>query len=112
MIHQTEGQHSIPGRGAGTTSLWLGALAVVFALPPTIIFFAVPGYWLESFELTAYLSPFFAVLSLAAGYRARRAPRARAGITMGLVALALFAAWLLRGLYLFATAVRDTGGWW
>ena len=112
MIDRTEDRHGAPQRGAGTTSLWLGALAVVLALPPTIIFFAVPGYWLESFELTAYLSPLLAVLSLAAGYRARRAPRARAGMTLGLIALGLFAAWLLRGLYLFTTAVRDTGGWW
>jgi len=63
-------------------------------------------------NVTAYLSPVLALLSLAAGYGAKGAPRARAGIILGVIALALSAAWLLRGLYLFGTAIRTAGLWW
>ena len=101
-------QQSVPtrgSRGSGSTSLWLALLAIALALPPVVIFFIVPGYWLGSLNVTAYLSPLLALLSLAAGYRARGAPRARTGIILSAIALALSAAWLLRGLQLFRTAV-------
>lgn len=94
----------VPTRDSGSTSLWLGIFAVALAVPPVVIFFIVPGYWTGMLNVTAYLSPILALLSLAAGYRARGAPRARAGIILSLIALALSAAWLLRGIQLFRTA--------
>ena len=103
MTHQT--QQPTQCSDAGALSLWLGLFAAAFAVPPAVIFFVVPGYWLGMLNVTAYLSPLLALLSLAAGYRARAAPRARAGIILSAIALALSAAWLLRGLYLFRTAV-------
>lgn len=104
-MSETGGQQAVPTRGSGSTSLWLGLFAAALAVPPAVIFFVVPGYWLGMLNVTAYLSPLLALLSLAAGYRARAAPRARAGIILSAIALALSAAWLLRGLYLFRTAV-------
>jgi len=111
-MSDTGRQRAVPSRWSGSTSLWLGLVAVALAVPPAVIFFILPGYWTGVLNVTVYLSPVLALLSLAAGYRARGAPRARAGIILGAIALALSAAWLLRGFYLFETAIRDTGGWW
>ena len=98
-------RQAVPTRASGSTSLWLGIFAVALALPPVVIFFVVPGFWLDTLNVTAYLSPVLSLLSLAAGYRVRGAPRARAGIILSLIALALSAVWLLRGLHLLRTAV-------
>ena len=111
-MSETGEQQAVPTRGSGSTSLWLGLLAVALAVPPAVIFFIVPGYWLGMLNITAYLSPVLALLSLTAGYRARGAPRARAGIVLSVIALALSAAWLLRGFYLFRTAIRTACLWW
>ena len=111
-MSDTGRQRAVPSRWSGSTSLWLGLVAAALAVPPVVIFFILPGYWTGVLNVTVYLSPVLALLSLAAGYRARGAPRARAGIILSAIALALSAAWLLRGFYLFETAIRDTGGWW
>ena len=104
-MSETGEQQAVPTRGSGSTSLWLGLFAVALAVPPTVIFFIVPGYWTGMLNVTAYLSPLLALLSLTAGCRARGAPRARAGMILSAIALALTAAWLLQGLHLFRTAV-------
>ena len=105
-MSDTGEQQSVPAGGSGSTSLWLGLVAVSLAVPPAVIFFILPGYWTGVLNVTVYLSPVLALVSLAAGYRARGAPRARAGIVLSAIALALSAAWLLRGFYLFRTAIR------
>ncbi len=111
-MSDTGRQRAVPSRWSGSTSFWLGIFAVSLAVPPVVIFFILPGYWTGVLNVTVYLSPVLALLSLAAGYRARGAPRARAGIILSAIALALSAAWLLRGFYLFRTAIRTAGLWW
>lgn len=100
--HQTaEGE-----RGAlGTLSLWLGLFGLAFALPPTVVFFLVPGFWMDALEITSRVSPILAIGAVVSGLLARRGSRgrqARAGLWLGLATLVCLAALAARVLSLLA----------
>ena len=85
--------------GLAYVSLWLGLLALALALPPTLIIFFVPGFWIDWLDLTSAVSPVVALVGLAAGFAGRggaRRTQARAGIGLSLLTLALLAAQLVR----------------
>jgi hypothetical protein len=85
--------------GLGHVSLWMGLPAVALALPPTLIIFFVPGFWIDWLDTTSAVSPVLALVGLAAGLAAwggARRAQARAGIALSLLTLALIAAQLVR----------------
>jgi hypothetical protein len=59
-------------RDLAPLSLWLGLFSFAFALPPTTILFAAPGFWLTGLNTTMVLSPVLAVVALVTGIPARR----------------------------------------
>lgn len=85
--------------GLGHVSLWLGLLAVALALPPTLIIFFVPGFWIDWLDTTSAVSPVLALVGLAAGLAALRGAcrtQARAGIALSLLTVLLLGAQLVR----------------
>ena len=85
--------------GLAYVSLWLGLAALALALPPTLIIFFVPGFWIDWLDTTSAVSPVVALVGLAAGLTAlggARRAQARAGIALSLLTVALLAAQLVR----------------
>lgn len=93
--------------GLGHVSLWLGLVALALALPPTLIIFFVPGFWIDWLDLTSAASPVVALVGLGAGFAGRggaRRAQARAGIALSVLTVLLLAAqlvriWLVRASY-------------
>jgi VIT1/CCC1 family predicted Fe2+/Mn2+ transporter len=90
---------------AAALSFWLGLFALALALPPTLAFFFVPGYWLAILDTIVWVSPALALVALAAGAPKRASPRARLGMSFAAIALALLLAWWLRGHFLLRSAL-------
>lgn len=87
------------GGWLGSASLWLGLFALALALPPTLIFFLVPGFWVAGLNVTSMLSPLLAIAALGTGAGARRGPKsgqAKAGMWLGLITLISLAALAVR----------------
>jgi hypothetical protein len=85
--------------GLAYASLWLGLVALALALPPTLIIFFVPGFWIDWLNLTSAASPVVAFAGLAAGLAGRggaRRAQARAGIALSLLTVVLLAAQVVR----------------
>jgi hypothetical protein len=94
-------------RALAYVSLWLGLVALALALPPTLIIFFVPGFWIDWLNLTSAASPVVAFVALATGLAGRggaRRAQAQAGIALSVLTVALLAAqlvrvWLVRASY-------------
>ena len=110
MIGREREGVSRPGKGRRAlayVSLWLGLVALALALPPTVIIFLVPGFWIDWLNLTLAASPVVAFVALATGLAGRGGAgraQAHAGIALALLTAALLAAqlvrvWLVRASY-------------
>jgi hypothetical protein len=102
-----ETHQTVEGGGGtlGTISLWLGLFGLAFAVPPTVVFFLVPGFWVNGLNVTSWASPVFALGALLSGALGRRGPKhcqALAGIWLGLVTLVCLAALAARVMMLRA----------
>jgi hypothetical protein len=102
-----ETHQTVEGRGGklGTASLWLGLFGLAFAAPPTVVFFLVPGFWVDGMNVTSLASPVFALGALLSGALGRRGPKRRqalAGIWLGLATVVCLAALATRVMMLRA----------
>jgi len=95
-----------PSRGPAM-SFWLGLLGVACALPPTVTYFAAPGYWLRPMTFTTLLAPVLgiaATLKAVAELRSGTAGQAKPGLLLGIATMGLVAVQVLRLVHLWRAA--------